>query len=167
MGRIMNELINLLAPAIRWGMPFAIVALIVCLIRKYERRKTTFWTLLLAYGGALIGETVLSGHKYALSSYQLVPFNSLMSGLSWRTVLLQLVLNIVLFIPLGVFLYIGKRKLAISVIIGFGVSLAIEIIEYITKTGVFDVDDLIMNTLGTLIGFVICSLSPIGKTNRR
>ena len=45
-----------------------------------------------------------------------------------------------------------------SVLIGLGSSLVIEIVEYITKTGVFDIDDLIMNTLGTVIGYFIAKL---------
>ena len=156
----MNGLINALAPAIRWGMPLGVIALVICLIKKYDRKKTAYWSLFFAYIGALIGETILSGHLYASRSFQLIPFKALLFDLSpaRHTVLLQLLLNIVLFIPMGVFLYLGKRKLATSVMIGLTVSLVIEIIEFITKTGVFDIDDLIMNTLGTLIGFVAAKL---------
>lgn len=34
-------------------------------------------------------------------------------------------------------------------------TLTIEVIQYITKLGVFDVDDIIMNTLGGIIGYCI------------
>ena len=36
-----------------------------------------------------------------------------------------------------------------------GFTLTIEVIQYITKLGVFDVDDIIMNTLGGIIGYCI------------
>ena len=37
----------------------------------------------------------------------------------------------------------------------FGFSLGVEIIQLVTKTGAFDVDDLMLNTVGGLLGFVV------------
>ena len=156
----MNTLINAIVPALRLAIPFGIIALVFCIIRKYDRKKTTYWSLFSAYIGAVIGETILSGQRYASRSIQLIPFESVITGLflGRHTPILQMALNMVLFIPMGVFLYLGKRKPMVSVLIGLGSSLVIEIVEYITKTGVFDIDDLIMNTLGTVIGYFIAKL---------
>ena len=43
---------------------------------------------------------------------------------------------------------------------GFGISLLVETIQLITKVGCFDVDDLILNTLGAALGylaFAVCN----------
>ena len=43
---------------------------------------------------------------------------------------------------------------------GVGVvsSLFIEIMQWLTKTGYFELDDIMTNTLGMLIGYLICVL---------
>ena len=66
--------------------------------------------------------------------------------------------NIVGFIPLGVILplafsFLGKWwKLALFV---FGISLLFEVTQLITGIGVFDVDDLLLNTVGGIIGYFL------------
>lgn len=65
--------------------------------------------------------------------------------------------NILAFAPFGfLFPAISKdrRKLKDVVLNTFFFSLSIELIQLISKVGVFDVDDLFMNTLGGLLGFL-------------
>ncbi|WP_010532494.1 VanZ family protein [Lentibacillus jeotgali] len=72
--------------------------------------------------------------------------------------------NILLFIPMGILLpiLIAKRiKFSLSVIPLF--SLTIETLQYFTQLGVFDVDDIILNTLGGYLGFLIFVLFSKGK----
>ncbi|MBP2322611.1 glycopeptide antibiotics resistance protein [Kibdelosporangium banguiense] len=74
----------------------------------------------------------------------------------------QFFLNVLLFVPLGVFAYLlWRRTLKQAVTIGFGVSLLIEITQLSGNFGtapfvyrIFDVDDLITNTSGALIGYL-------------
>lgn len=70
----------------------------------------------------------------------------------------NLVGNIVIFIPLGFLLPIlinGFQKLGTLLLISFCVSLVFEIIQLIIPLlGSFDVDDLILNTLGAY--WVLC-----------
>ena len=42
---------------------------------------------------------------------------------------------------------------------GFALSLLVETVQLVTKRGSFDVDDLVMNTLGTAAGYVIFAVS--------
>jgi len=101
------------------------------------------------------------GHKH-----NLIPFKSIIdtfnSG-SIPLVLKQVAGNVLLFIPLGFALPILFFKITNikTIIIGFTLSLAIELIQAII--GMFlgynyrscDVDDLILNTIGTIIGLAI------------
>ncbi|WP_033543871.1 VanZ family protein [Planococcus sp. CAU13] len=66
--------------------------------------------------------------------------------------------NILIFIPLGIFLMllfrrfntIGKVAMA-----AFVLTVSIEITQFFLRVGRFDVDDIILNTLGAVIGAVI------------
>ena len=42
---------------------------------------------------------------------------------------------------------------------GFLLSLTVEVIQLISKVGCFDVDDLILNTLGAVLGYVFFVIS--------
>jgi glycopeptide antibiotics resistance protein len=75
----------------------------------------------------------------------------------------QFGLNILLFVPLGMFVrHLFSRGLVTTVMIGFGVSLTVELTQltgiwflYPCAYRLFDVDDLIANTLGALLGAVL------------
>ena len=41
------------------------------------------------------------------------------------------------------------------VLLGFSVSLAVETIQLVTRVGIFDVDDLMLNTLGAALGYLV------------
>ena len=63
--------------------------------------------------------------------------------------------NIILFVPIGFLLpaVTGWKKMWKTVVAGISFSLFIEIIQLITLRGCFDVDDVILNCLGTVMGF--------------
>ena len=66
--------------------------------------------------------------------------------------------NLLGFVPLGILLPLLFRRLrSFPAVIAsvFIVSLAYEVIQLCTGLGVFDVDDLILNTTGGMIGFMI------------
>ena len=66
----------------------------------------------------------------------------------------EMIANIVAFIPFGVMLGVNFKQVAFGNKVGliFAFSLAVEIIQYALAIGAADVTDLIMNTLGGLIG---------------
>lgn len=77
------------------------------------------------------------------------------------------ILNILLFVPLGVMLPVlwrKFRKLRNTVLLGFGMSLAIELLQILTFRAT-DVNDLITNTLGTYSGF-LCARLLLQKSTR-
>lgn len=82
----------------------------------------------------------------------LIPFQS--SGY------LTYILNIIMFMPLGFLLPLlwnKYRRIPALVCTGLGFSLMIELSQLLNRR-VTDIDDLFMNTLGTLIGFFIWKL---------
>ena len=73
-------------------------------------------------------------------------------------------LNILLFVPLGIafpLLWREFRTQKNTVLLGFSVSLVIELLQLLTFRAT-DINDLITNTLGTHLGF-ICSKQLFGK----
>ena len=71
---------------------------------------------------------------------------------------LNLAGNVIGFLPFGFFLPILSRRLrngAVVTALGFGLSLLVESIQLVFKVGCFDVDDLILNTLGAAIGYML------------
>lgn len=76
--------------------------------------------------------------------------------------------NVIIFMPFGFFLPMASRyRSSISTLFAsFGLSLCVEVFQFITKVGSFDVDDLLLNTIGGVIGhmlFVICDF--VGREN--
>ncbi len=76
---------------------------------------------------------------------------------------LNLAGNVIGFLPFGFILpVIGKRMKNgfLVTVCGFCLSLFVESMQLIFKVGSFDVDDLLLNTLGTVLGylaFLICN----------
>lgn len=66
--------------------------------------------------------------------------------------------NVIAFMPMGFFQPLLAKRLwrgAFVVLNCFIVSLFVETIQLIFKIGCFDVDDLLLNTLGGLLGVII------------
>ncbi|GMQ57291.1 VanZ family protein [Vallitalea sediminicola] len=114
--------------------------------------------------------------------YQLVPFQFILDILKDTQVIynepatyihllkeqafLQAAFNVLLLVPLGVYLrYYFRKSWFKTVLFGFLISLFFELTQltglygfYNAPYRLFDVDDLILNTIGCLLGFVIAPL---------
>jgi glycopeptide antibiotics resistance protein len=72
--------------------------------------------------------------------------------------------NVAAFMPFGFFLPIISRrskKWYNTVMFGFVFSLMLETLQLVFKVGSFDVDDILLNTIGGVLGyivFVVCNL---------
>lgn len=73
-------------------------------------------------------------------------------------ILREVILNIILLMPLGFLLTCLRWHFLLVTLIGFLCSLSIEVMQYYTCTGTFEVDDLIYNTSGVLIVSVVVML---------
>ncbi|MGX7394970.1 VanZ family protein [Carnobacterium mobile] len=70
--------------------------------------------------------------------------------------------NILWFIPMGFgTAYLMKKKPFFfkTLLIGFSVSFSIETMQFLFQTGIADIDDLIFNTTGTLVGLLLYIVS--------
>lgn len=70
--------------------------------------------------------------------------------------------NILLFMPLGFgipLFYKNKNRLVDVALYGFIASISIESLQYLTSINITDVDDVIFNTLGAIIGFLVFNIS--------
>ena len=79
----------------------------------------------------------------------------------YNKLIAQLIMNVLMFIPIGFFIggILKKKHIWYALEIGFFLSFIIELTQLITTRGVFNVDDIIHNTLGCAIGFagfVLC-----------
>lgn len=71
----------------------------------------------------------------------------------WRRIIYLFGGNIVCFVPFGMYLqWLGKWKFRTIAVIGLLFSFFIETMQYILGTGVSELDDLILNTFGAIIG---------------
>ncbi len=70
--------------------------------------------------------------------------------------------NVIIFMPFGFFMPMASkyRSFLATTFSSFGLSLCVETFQLVTKVGSFDVDDLLLNTIGGVAGylaFVICA----------
>ena len=136
--------------------------------RKYQIKLGTLVLLILyflvlvyvcfiseAYGRAELSDTY---------HYNLIPFKEIARFYIYRDVVggkafvLNLFGNVIAFMPFGLFipiLFSRKRHLKSILRMTFLLSMGIEIIQLLTRTGSFDVDDLILNTLGGVLGYLL------------
>jgi len=86
-------------------------------------------------------------------------------------VLINLLGNVVAFLPFGYFLpSLSKknRNFIYVTLLSFEFSLMIECIQLFSKVGSFDVDDLILNTLGGSLGYLcFLAINSLMKKNEK
>lgn len=71
---------------------------------------------------------------------------------------LNLIGNVVAFLPFGAFLptlFYRCRRFLPTVLLSFDFSLCVELIQLFWKVGSFDVDDIVLNTLGGMLGYLL------------
>ena len=107
----------------------------------------------------LLCSTVVFRNVAHIRLYNVKPFNSYNRIIDGNDMLIpEVLMNVVVFIPVGFLLgtiYFKSVKLLTLLFIGLGLSLAIEISQYIFKRGFSDIDDVILNIIGCLIGLII------------
>jgi len=110
-----------------------------------------------------------------IRKYNLVPFRSVInffkvSGVRPGLFFINVIGNILVFVPAGLLmteLKRGKIKAPLVVLLSFIFTLAVETGQYFTACGVFDIDDMILNTLGGVAGYYLWRLISLWITKFR
>ena len=96
-------------------------------------------------------------------NFDLVPFKDYIEGpfiSQIKTIIEDDILNILFFVPLGMYasLFIKKHKFIKVILFSFLLSLFFEIFQLFSLIGSFSTKDLITNVLGSIIGYFIYRL---------
>jgi glycopeptide antibiotics resistance protein len=105
-------------------------------------------------------------NEYHWRSNNFVPFKTInfylfLANINLSIRIENLVGNIVGFIPYGFILPLLSKsflKLRAVILATFSLSLTFEVIQLLFEFGSFDVDDLILNTLGGIVGYIAVQL---------
>ena len=95
-------------------------------------------------------------------SVNLVPFQNMFDYSTTKDMLINIIGNVTMFIPTGIILPVIYKKLRSfprTVLAGGLISLGIEILQLPFCERTSDVNDLILNTSGVVIGYGICALA--------
>lgn len=147
-----------------WGLDGAAAAVLLlpifCFLHKrcfHDTKKTISYFLFSLYLCAVYVVVGLPDIRYIRLDFNinLTPFAYMFSDYRSTS------LNVLLFVPLGFFLTVlwkSFRKIHFTVLFGFCTSLLIELLQIFTFRAT-DVNDLMTNTVGTLLGWCIGMLA--------
>ena len=130
--------------------------------KKIQKYKAIAIDCLTIYTSFLLFLAVLS--RRSLDYYRFgINFTDYYKSLFLYTtqdIFLEFVLNIAVFIPMGIIAYFvfSKRKFFYSLLSGFLLSFVIELSQLVLKSGYVAFTDIVHNTFGTLIGIGIAAL---------
>ena len=88
-----------------------------------------------------------------------VPFKTYQEIQNGNNFLLsQSIMNVLVFVPIGLLLRVIQNKWYVALSVGFLISLCVEMLQYLLAKGYCEIDDVIHNTLGCLLGIGIYML---------
>lgn len=95
---------------------------------------------------------------------RLEPFFStlkfLQNAIGWKYIAMIIVGNVVMFIPFGFLGWVFPKLRQLKELIFTFISaiVIVEALQYFTRMGIFEVDDIILNTFGVYLGWLMCRL---------
>ena len=119
---------------------------------------------------------VAEGYRYNFVLFkEIIRYITNMKAIGFKLVLLNLAGNIVAFVPLGIFVsyFLNNSRYTFIKTILFGLILTVSVegIQLITRVGICDVDDILLNFIGVVIGAVLaklfCKKANTLETNKR
>lgn len=154
-GGLIKMILYLVEKLIGAGVTFPGVLLFLYYTDRNRFKKKWFWAVLfVVYMNAMFCVVGIPSAQFVRWNPEInwIPFRDFSSAN-----IVGMSLNILMFIPFGAFLpiYFGRFwKMSTTVLAGVFMSFTIEVLQLFTFR-LTDIDDLIMNTLGTLLGYGI------------
>lgn len=130
----------------------------------FEKQMRIFGSVLAVVAvAAILYATVISRDESGAGT-DFVPFSTFERALLNREMYRSMLMNVFLFIPLGIslpFVYGGgtAQRIGLAILTGLLLSVTVEAVQYFGSLGMAETDDVISNTLGTLIGSCAYPLS--------
>lgn len=151
------------------------------MIRNTTRNQKFGWVLFIAYLALLVyfmffaesfgRDPAQREYAYNLELFKEIKrFYQYREQLGTEAFLLNVVGNVVAFVPFGFFFPIVSRrgrKWYNTTWFGFGMSFCIETIQLVCKVGSFDVDDLFLNTIGGVVGYLFYRMVQGARIRRK
>lgn len=141
------------------------------MIRGTTKTQKISWLIFILYLIAILYYTIFAESMGRANTdptddprFNLILFNEInrfivyREQLGMKAFMLNVVGNCVAFIPGGFLLPVISRRCRSFIsctLVGFVISFFIECTQLIFRVGSFDVDDLMLNTLGVAIGFIV------------
>ena len=113
------------------------------------------------YGILMICITVVYRRQFHETHINLMPFWSYTAIMNGKDELIkQIIMNVLAFVPIGASLALGLKKAAWWQVLlpGCMVSVCVELMQYYYKRGLCEIDDVMHNSIGCLIGFLLMIL---------
>lgn len=142
--------------------------------RKRKKFNVFLIIILFIYLAALFYSLIFSRSvQFEYIQYNLTPFTEINRYIQGRNLatelsIINLLGNIVVFMPFGILVPMisqKERRSYMIFLLTVELSLVIEVIQLFTRRGSFDVDDLLLNTVGGLLGYAVYKvIRNIGKS---
>jgi len=121
-----------------------------------------FMCILIVYTGALLVLLFFRPSSTSYISLNFTPFNTIeffLSGrVNWFISFYNLTANVGLFIPYGIYFRIRKSSFLNLLLYSTVTIISIEILQFATRRGSMDIDDLILNVSGVTLGYLFYPL---------
>lgn len=141
--------------------------------KKLKASKILLWSIFLIYTVIVLGATFIHRTPVMHENINLHIFSSYIKVWN-RFSLLELrniIFNILMFLPFGFvlpLLFKKCEKFYITYFLGLCMTISIEVLQLISKRGIFEIDDIINNTLGCMIGYgVVMIFLLFSKRNKK
>ena len=142
---------------------FCAVSIILYKRHKFNKGQCVAAILLSLYIVVLLYFTVVGRYSHEEYGYEIQFFTSYRWFFKYNgeQVLRQLLINFAMLVPVGFLLPVvinAKHKYLITMALSLLLTLFIETMQLITKCGSFEVDDIINNFIGAVIGMLLYAL---------
>lgn len=143
-----------------WFIAGSCVLVLYLILRlKGIKSKYAIYLLLTLYVLFVLGITLIGRSVTGGCLYEIKPFWSYMTkGEVLNNYIAENIFNVLLFVPIGIIGGILSKRGRCVVISGLIFSIMIELAQLVTHRGFCETDDVIHNTLGTVVGVGICML---------